>query len=41
LLGGRDIRGGRDKLVSAIAPGDWLLFGDCLRKLFAIPIALA
>jgi hypothetical protein len=29
-LSGRDIHHARDKLVSALAPGGYLLFGDCL-----------
>jgi 2-polyprenyl-3-methyl-5-hydroxy-6-metoxy-1,4-benzoquinol methylase len=30
----RDVRRARDKLVSALAPGGYLLFGDCLGDLY-------
>jgi hypothetical protein len=32
-LSARDIRRARDKLVNALAPGAYLLFGDCLGEL--------
>jgi hypothetical protein len=33
-FGRRDVRRARDKVVSALAPGGYLLFGDCLGDLY-------